>query len=78
MGMNYYSEFHLNHPLVTSILRIGVPVFLILILVYWKWVFPAANISIPPARTWLIILVVVLVSVAILGAFDWLVLNLTK
>jgi len=74
----YVSEFDLSHPWLSSITHIGIPVFSILVLVCWKWIFPAANVRIPSPRTWLICLAVVLVSVAVLGGFDWLVLHVTK
>ncbi|HUA65371.1 MAG TPA: hypothetical protein VME24_05955 [Alphaproteobacteria bacterium] len=74
----YVSEFDLNHPWLSTVTSVGIPVFVILVLVCWKWIFPAANISIPPARTWFVCLAVVLISVAILGGFDWLILHLTK
>lgn len=78
IGFLYADEFDLKHPWGMTIMRVGVPLVLILVLVCWKRVFPAANISMPSTRTWLISLAVVLVLVAVLGTFDWLLLNFTR
>lgn len=78
IGFLYVSEFDLRHPWIIAIMRVGAPLFVILVLVCWKWVFPAANISMPSMRTWLICLTVVLILIAALGTFDWLLLNFTR
>lgn len=72
-GFMYVTEFDLKHPWLTTILRVGTPVLLIVALICWKKIFPAANIRIPSRRTWLVCFAVVLASVGILAAFDWLV-----
>ena len=72
IGFIYVSEFDLKHPWLSVIIQVGAPLFLLLIVVCWKWVFPAANIKMPSTRTWLVCLAVILISAALMGGLDWL------